>query len=235
MLLTAVNNGYWTDIIATIATSAAVIIALINTAYTMNKDRKNKKDYNDKTLYMLNLKTEEYRMEFSRYHSEIKTTDFKTFLYNSLNDNLYNDISFTGVQKPDYTNDIENIKELIRKLDTLKHDKVMSHSIKYRGILQETLYNYYTSLTLENIKAIELAITLSKSLEYNLNLIRMFPKKEVLNTNTPFNNDRLFRIHIGLSTFETFENILYQLSKRVETIPIVHKAIETDNKEDNYI
>jgi len=48
MLLTAVNNGYWTDIIATIATSAAVIIALINTAYTMNKDRKNKKDYNDK-------------------------------------------------------------------------------------------------------------------------------------------------------------------------------------------
>lgn len=216
MLLTAVNNGYWTDIIATIATSAAVIIALINTAYTMNKDRKNKKEYNDKTLYMLNLKTEEYRRELKRYYIRCVSSEQNILFYRASNSGRYKKDEFYSEHLKKHPNILEDFMEFDRKFNEINLDKIENAIIELRKIMETELYNHYSNLSYSSIKLIESRIILSKNVQSTIRILSIFIKNKFLDHNMKYTESEIRVVHDGLSRFHRLEEFILLLTKKLK-------------------
>ncbi|PTJ54197.1 hypothetical protein [Mammaliicoccus sciuri] len=217
MLIMAVNNGYWTDIIATIATSAAVIIALINTAYTINKDRKNKQEYNDKTLYMLNLKTEECFRELKRYYIRCVSSEQNVSTYRVLNIETYKKDEFYSEHLKKYPNIIEDFLEFDRKFNEINFDKMEDVIIELCNIMETELYNHYSNLNYSSIKLIENRINLSKKVQSTILYLRISIKNKMLDHNMKYTKTEIKVISDGLEKFNKLEESILLLTKQFKT------------------
>ncbi|WP_422404505.1 hypothetical protein [Mammaliicoccus sp. JADD-157] len=239
MLLIPANNGFWYDhgieILAAIATFGAVAVALGTTLYTANKDRKNKEEYNTKTLYMTDLKTLENRERIREEYVKLKTSARNVVMYSATDNTRFKNELFTPLDLRKHPNVQKDAKELKRKHSYLKYDKLNKLNNRNLEILENILYSYYTNLDFDGIRIVESKINLSYKLRDILNKLEVYPSKEILNRSHNFDEARIKRVYIALDYFTELENILLQLSEKITSDNLSNKYkqyIETDNKED---
>lgn len=213
MLLTAVNNGYWTEIIATIATSAAVIIALINTAYTMNKDRKNRDDDDKKALYMTDLLTLSDRRSIYRRYIIINNAKYKEIGLIGEERVPYDDKFFSEISEDEYPTIKEDILKLYRKKNLFYSKSLSEFCNAYKEKLENILNEHYSRLYIDSIKDIEDKIEDINSVLFSIDMIIYGDVIAVIQEKGPMDDARASKVKDLLERFDTLENNLKQSSK----------------------
>lgn len=213
MLLTTVNNGYWTEIIATIATSAAVIIALINTAYTMNKDRKNRDEDDKKALYMTDLMTLSDRRSIYHRYTKIKNARYKVTGLHGEELIPYNDKFFSEISEDEYPTIKEDILKLYRKKNLFYSKSLIELCNVYKEKLENILNEQYTKLYIDSIKDIEDKIEDINSVLFSIDMIIYGDISAVIQEKGPMDEARASKVKDLLERFDTLENNLKQSSK----------------------
>lgn len=218
MLIIPANNGFWYDhgveLAVAIATFFTVAVAFGTIWYTVSKDRKNKKEDDEKTLYMLDLKTVDYRLKFKKELDEIKTSEMNKAYYHAITDNPITKDMIDDMLQSEYPNLLEDVKEFHRKTLKLGPPKIVEIINEYKSTIESILYNHYTNLSLESIKLLETKIELSKSLLRTTNRLHFFPKELILDRRTKFDESRITHLNDGLKKFNEYEDMIHQLSKK---------------------
>lgn len=213
MLIMAVNNGYWTDIIATIATSAAVIIALINTAYTMNKDRKNRDEDDKKALYMADLITLSVRRSIYRRYTKIKNGSYRVVGQDGQEILPYDDKFFSKISEDKYPTIKDDILKLYSKKNLFHSKSLIDHCNEYKEKLENILTEQYTRLHIDSIKNIENKIEGINSVLFIINTIIYSEINTVVQEKEPLDDVRASKVKDILDKFTTLEAALDQSSK----------------------
>lgn len=239
MLLIPANNGFWYDhgieLAVAIATFFTVAVAFGTMWYTASKDRRNKEEYNTKTLYMIDLKTLEHRELIRKEYEKLKTSERNVRSYRISDITRFRNELFTPLDLYKYPNIQKDAKELKRKHYYFKYDKLNELNSRNLEILENAFYSNYTNLDFDGIRIVESKINLAYKLRDILNKLEVYPSKEILNRNHNFDEARIKRVYIALDYFTELENILLQLSEKITSDNLSNKYkqyIETDNKED---
>lgn len=177
MLIIPANNGFWYDhgieLIAAIATFAAAGVAMLTSWYTVSKDRKNKEDDNNKTLYMLDLLTVKNRSVLYQTLNKIQDADYKKPKKEDIKYIKEYFVKITENQYPTLKNDL--VKLFWKQLEF--DSKFLIEEIdSYKSTLENIIKEQYSNLYFESIKKVEDKIV---DLETLLNTIEMIRSSRV--------------------------------------------------------
>ena len=156
MLLIPANNGFWYDhgveIVAAIATFAAVGVAMLTSWYTVSKDRKNKEDDNNKTLYMLDLLTLKNRSVLYQTLNKIQNADYKKPKQDDIKYIKEYYVNITENQYPTMKNDL--VKLFWKQLE-FDSNFLVEEIDSYKSTLENIIKEQYSNLYFESIKKVE--------------------------------------------------------------------------------
>ena len=212
MLLTAVNNGYWydhgTELLAAIATFLAVIVALGTTWYTVSKDRKNKKEDDEKTMYMIDSMTLSYRRFFYMLQDSLKEASSRVTA-------VYTNNFFEQLPEDDFPTIKEDLNALYQKNTIYSSDKFVKYTQIYHNVLNESLKTQYPRLNFESIKIIEERIEDIKKLNRITEKIGAAGATYLIGQQGPLDKDGANEVVEILELFNDLEETLEKSSKSI--------------------
>lgn len=212
MLLTVVNNNYWydhgTELGAAAITLIAVVIALINSAYTMSKDRKNKREDDKKTIYMLDLMTLDSRRDLYKNLVNIQSSELieRDMLGNEIihfDDEIFPEATIKKHPSIQY-----DMKSLYRKNHFFSSEILNEVTDKYKESLESTLHSQYSNLYFESIKKIEKKIEKINMLRYRIKVLKNSEIRRILNESKDIDKERAEEVYKILGFFDNLESAL---------------------------
>lgn len=217
MIVIEQDNGFWYDhgieIIVGILTLLGLGLALWNSAYAVSKDRKNKEDDNNKTLYILDLLTVNNRSVLYRALNRIQNAEHKKSKKEGIPYYPYIEGYFNELSEDQYPTIKNDLVRLFWKQLEFSPNSLVDEIDSYKNTLENTINEQYSNLYFESIKKIEYKIGELESLLSSIEMIRSIKLTSVTAYGNPIDETRADKVPSILNYFKKLESDLSKASK----------------------